>query len=119
MNAPAHISVLLQEAIDGLNIQPGGIYLDGTFGRGGHSRVVLSQLGPAGRLFAIDRDPSAIAAAAADGNRDITISRVIAHLYGRKKTVHVDVNYLTVFYLLHHDALLLFLLGKRKKMVCF
>lgn len=66
MTQPAHISVLLTETIEGLAIRPDGIYVDGTFGRGGHSRVVLSQLGPAGRLFAIDRDPSAIAAAAAD-----------------------------------------------------
>jgi 16S rRNA (cytosine1402-N4)-methyltransferase len=66
MSQPAHISVLLNETIEGLAIRPDGIYIDGTFGRGGHSRVVLSQLGPQGRLFAIDRDPSAIAAAAAD-----------------------------------------------------
>jgi 16S rRNA (cytosine1402-N4)-methyltransferase len=59
----AHISVLLQETIDGLAIKADGIYMDGTFGRGGHSRVVLSQLGAQGRLFAIDRDPAAIAAA--------------------------------------------------------
>lgn len=66
MSQPAHISVLLTETIEGLAIRPDGIYVDGTFGRGGHSRVVLSQLGPHGRLFAIDRDPAAIAAAAAD-----------------------------------------------------
>ncbi len=60
----AHISVLLQETIDGLAIKADGVYIDGTFGRGGHSRVVLSHLGTQGRLFAIDRDPSAIAAAA-------------------------------------------------------
>lgn len=59
----AHISVLLHETIDGLAIKADGIYIDGTFGRGGHSRVVLSHLGAQGRLFAIDRDPSAIAAA--------------------------------------------------------
>ncbi len=64
MTSPAHISVLLQETIEGLNIRPDGIYLDGTFGRGGHSRVILSQLNAQGRLFAIDRDPQAIAAAA-------------------------------------------------------
>ena len=61
----AHISVLLQETIDGLAIRPDGIYVDGTFGRGGHSRQILSQLGPNGRLYAIDRDPAAIAAASA------------------------------------------------------
>jgi len=59
----AHQSVLLQEAIDGLNIRPDGIYVDGTFGRGGHSRQILARLGSDGRLIAIDRDPQAIAAA--------------------------------------------------------
>lgn len=61
----AHQSVLLQEAIDGLNIRPDGIYVDGTFGRGGHSRQILARLGNHGRLIAIDRDPQAIAAAQA------------------------------------------------------
>lgn len=60
-----HTSVLLDEAVNGLNIRPDGIYIDGTFGRGGHSRLILSQLGEQGRLLAIDRDPQAIAAAAA------------------------------------------------------
>lgn len=63
MNAPAHISVLLNETLDGLAIKPDGCYLDGTFGRGGHSRAILQRLGPNGRLYAIDRDPTAIAAA--------------------------------------------------------
>ncbi|ATG75223.1 16S rRNA (cytosine(1402)-N(4))-methyltransferase RsmH [Zobellella denitrificans] len=56
----AHITVLLDEAVAGLNIRPDGVYVDGTFGRGGHSRHILSQLGPNGRLLAIDRDPQAI-----------------------------------------------------------
>lgn len=60
-----HTTVLLDEAVNGLNIRPDGIYIDGTFGRGGHSRLILSQLGPEGRLIAIDRDPQAIAAAQA------------------------------------------------------
>jgi len=59
-----HTTVLLDEAVNGLNIKSDGIYLDGTFGRGGHSRLILSQLGEHGRLYAIDRDPQAIAAAA-------------------------------------------------------
>ncbi|WP_333607259.1 16S rRNA (cytosine(1402)-N(4))-methyltransferase RsmH [Arsukibacterium sp.] len=63
MNSSAHISVLLQEALDGLAIKADGHYLDATFGRGGHSTAILKQLGPHGRLFAIDRDPAAIAAA--------------------------------------------------------
>ncbi|WP_417763741.1 16S rRNA (cytosine(1402)-N(4))-methyltransferase RsmH [Shewanella sp.] len=61
----AHLSVLLNEAVEGLNIRPDGIYVDGTFGRGGHSRQVLSRLGEHGRLIAIDRDPQAIEAAKA------------------------------------------------------
>ncbi|MBZ6391435.1 MAG: 16S rRNA (cytosine(1402)-N(4))-methyltransferase RsmH [Pantoea dispersa] len=59
-----HTTVLLDEAVNGLNIREDGIYIDGTFGRGGHSRLILSQLGAHGQLLAIDRDPQAIAAAA-------------------------------------------------------
>jgi len=51
-----HITVLLNEAVDGLNIKTDGIYLDGTFGRGGHSKLILQKLGKNGRLIAIDRD---------------------------------------------------------------
>lgn len=58
-----HISVLLHESIEGLAIKPDGIYIDGTFGRGGHSRTILSHLGENGRLYSIDRDPQAIAEA--------------------------------------------------------
>ena len=59
----SHVTVMLNEAVDALAIRPDGIYLDGTFGRGGHSRLILSRLGPQGRLLAIDRDPLAIAEA--------------------------------------------------------
>ncbi|MGL4859942.1 MAG: 16S rRNA (cytosine(1402)-N(4))-methyltransferase RsmH [Enterobacteriaceae bacterium] len=62
-SAYKHTAVLLDEAVQGLNIRKEGIYLDGTFGRGGHSRHILAQLGPEGRLLAIDRDPQAIATA--------------------------------------------------------
>lgn len=58
-----HIPVMLDEAVEGLAVQAGGRYLDGTFGRGGHARAVLSRLGPAGRLLLMDRDPQAIAEA--------------------------------------------------------
>ncbi len=58
----AHLSVLLKETVDGLNIKPDGVYIDGTFGRGGHSGLILSQLGADGRLIAIDRDPQAVEA---------------------------------------------------------
>lgn len=60
---PAHFTVLLNEAVEGLSLKPNGIYIDGTFGRGGHSRKILSELGEQGRLIAIDRDPEAILAA--------------------------------------------------------
>ena len=56
----AHQSVLLRETIEGLAIKADGIYIDGTFGRGGHSRAILQQLSAAGRLIAIDKDPEAI-----------------------------------------------------------
>ncbi|WP_148713974.1 16S rRNA (cytosine(1402)-N(4))-methyltransferase RsmH [Chitinolyticbacter meiyuanensis] len=59
-----HKTVLLHEAVDALAIQPEGTYVDGTFGRGGHSRLILSQLGEQGRLIAFDKDPAAIAEAA-------------------------------------------------------
>ncbi|WMN61239.1 16S rRNA (cytosine(1402)-N(4))-methyltransferase RsmH [Pseudoalteromonas xiamenensis] len=58
-----HISVLMDETIDALDIKPDGIYVDGTFGRGGHSGQILARLGDKGRLQAIDQDPTAIAAA--------------------------------------------------------
>lgn len=58
-----HITVLLEEAVAGLAIKENGIYVDGTFGRGGHSRHILKHLGIDGRLIAVDRDPRAIEAA--------------------------------------------------------
>lgn len=54
-----HDPVLLQESIDGLNIKPDGVYVDVTFGGGGHSSVILQQLGPNGRLYAFDQDKDA------------------------------------------------------------
>jgi 16S rRNA (cytosine1402-N4)-methyltransferase len=56
-----HIPVLLTEVIDALSIQPNGIYVDCTFGGGGHARAILDKLGPAGRLVAFDQDSDAIA----------------------------------------------------------
>ncbi len=60
-----HVSVLLHESVDALAIRPAGTYVDATFGRGGHARAVLQRLGPDGRLIAFDKDPQAIAHAAA------------------------------------------------------
>ena len=61
---PPHFSVLYQETLDGLNLQPGGHYLDGTLGAGGHSFGILSGTGPDGRLLGLDADPVALNLAA-------------------------------------------------------
>lgn len=55
-----HVTVLLHEAVEALAIKPDGIYVDGTFGRGGHSRLILSRLSERGRLIAFDKDPVAV-----------------------------------------------------------
>jgi 16S rRNA (cytosine1402-N4)-methyltransferase len=59
----SHDTVLLHEAVEGLQLKSDGVYVDGTFGRGGHSRLILQKLETAGRLIALDKDPMAIAAA--------------------------------------------------------
>ena len=65
MSADTHAPVMLEEAVEALQVRPDGCYVDCTFGRGGHSRAILARLGPAGRVYAMDRDPQAIAAGAA------------------------------------------------------
>jgi 16S rRNA (cytosine1402-N4)-methyltransferase len=65
MSDAAHVPVLLEEAVAALAIEPGGTYVDGTFGRGGHARRILAALGPRGRLVGLDRDPAAEPAASA------------------------------------------------------
>lgn len=70
---PDHISVLLNESIEALNIQPTGCYIDGTFGRGGHTRALLSKLGPTGQVLAMDRDPEAIEAGQAIDDDRLTL----------------------------------------------
>ena len=64
-----HTTVLLNEAVDALVTDPAGIYVDATFGRGGHSRLLLSRLAEQGRLLAIDRDPDAVTAATSGATR--------------------------------------------------
>ncbi len=77
-----HETVLLHEAVEALQLKPDGIYVDGTFGRGGHSRLILQQLDAAGRLIALDKDPAAVAA-----------GQVISDL--RFSMVHSSYAYLT------------------------
>ena len=71
-----HTTVLLHEAVEALNIRPDGVYVDGTFGRGGHSRLILSRLGTAGRLVVFDKDPQAIEVAQALAAEDGRVSVV-------------------------------------------
>ncbi|CAG1004027.1 Ribosomal RNA small subunit methyltransferase H [Rhodocyclaceae bacterium] len=73
VGAAAHVSVLLREAVEALAVRPEGCYVDGTFGRGGHSREILARLGERGRLVALDRDPEAIAAGAAIRDGRLTL----------------------------------------------
>ncbi|WWO99376.1 MAG: 16S rRNA (cytosine(1402)-N(4))-methyltransferase RsmH [Candidatus Dasytiphilus stammeri] len=68
-----HKSVLVDVIVNALNIKSNGIYFDGTFGRGGHSRLILSHLSSKGQLYAIDRDPIAVAAAASIRDPRFTI----------------------------------------------
>jgi 16S rRNA (cytosine1402-N4)-methyltransferase len=68
-----HTPVLLHEAVDGLDVRGSGVYVDCTFGRGGHSRLILARLGPGGRLIALDRDPEAVTAAGAIDDPRFTI----------------------------------------------
>jgi 16S rRNA (cytosine1402-N4)-methyltransferase len=78
-----HITVLLDEAVDGLAVRADGCYLDGTFGRGGHSRLILERLGPGGQLLGFDKDPLAIATGnelAAEDGRFVVVQRSFAEL---------------------------------------
>ncbi|MBS1145229.1 MAG: methyltransferase, partial [Proteobacteria bacterium] len=77
----AHVTVLLEEAVGALAIKADGTYVDATFGRGGHSRRILSFLNEKGRLVAVDRDPQAIAAGAAiNDSRFLLVHRAFGEL---------------------------------------
>lgn len=74
MSQSLHQTVLLNEAVEALTVNDGGHYLDATFGRGGHSQLILSQLGAQGRLSVVDCDPEAIAVAQAMQQSDDRLS---------------------------------------------
>ncbi|TPW12401.1 MAG: 16S rRNA (cytosine1402-N4)-methyltransferase, partial [Halothiobacillaceae bacterium] len=74
-----HQPVMLTEVLFGLNVQPEGIYIDGTFGRGGHSKAIVDLLGDAGQLYVMDKDPEAITVAQSQFAQD-----------GRVKVVHAS-----------------------------
>jgi 16S rRNA (cytosine1402-N4)-methyltransferase len=73
MPAALHVPVMLNEAVEALVTRPDGIYVDGTFGRGGHTRAVLALLAPSARVVAFDKDPSAIAAAREVADARLTV----------------------------------------------
>lgn len=78
-----HVTVLLDEAVAALAVCADGYYVDGTFGRGGHSRLLLQQMGPGGHLLGFDKDPQAIAtgqALAAEDGRFVVVQRSFAEL---------------------------------------
>ena len=68
-----HVPVLLVEAVDALNVKSDGVYVDATFGRGGHAQVILARLGKQGRLIVFDKDPLAIATARAISDTRLTV----------------------------------------------
>jgi len=75
----SHVTVLLDEAIEALVTRPGGIYVDGTFGRGGHARALLSRLAANARVIAFDKDPEAVAAASQGAERVDDLRFEIVH----------------------------------------
>lgn len=89
-----HVPVLLAESLAGLALRDDGVYVDGTFGRGGHSRAMLEALGPRGRLVAIDRDPAAEAAAGFIADARFTFCRAwfsqLPEMLASLRISHVD-----------------------------
>jgi len=90
-----HTTVLLHEAIDAVFTDPDGIYADGTYGRGGHSRALLARLSPQGRLVAFDKDPQAVQAAATGPDRIDDPRFAIAHASFAQMSEQLDARGIT------------------------
>jgi len=88
MNADQHQPVLLNEAISALRIKADGVYLDCTFGRGGHSRAILARLNEQGRLLALDKDPQAVAAGSRELGGDSRLTLVQASYAELDRWIH-------------------------------
>jgi len=87
MSSNEHVPVLLGPVLEGLNIRENGVYVDGTFGRGGHSSAILGSLGDTGRLIAIDRDPQAIASAPRALTEDSRFELIRSEIADLEKTM--------------------------------
>ncbi|HRA24572.1 MAG TPA: 16S rRNA (cytosine(1402)-N(4))-methyltransferase, partial [Usitatibacteraceae bacterium] len=85
MSEVAHVPVLPEEAVAALRVRADGIYVDGTFGRGGHSAAILALLGVRGRLLAFDQDPAALAAGAIADRR-------LELIHGRFSTMKAELG---------------------------
>ena len=99
-----HKPVLLDETIKALNIQPDGFYIDGTFGRGGHSREIIKRLSSKGRLLAFDKDPDAVMSIGSDliqDDRFEIIKGSFTMLMKNKKKLlkNIKTNYLKLKFL--------------------
>ena len=90
----SHTTVLLAEAVDALITDPEGIYVDGTFGRGGHSRSILANLSDHGRLWGIDKDPEAIDVGRALTEQD---ERFAIYHYFNSICLHNFVEFVDIF----------------------
>jgi 16S rRNA (cytosine1402-N4)-methyltransferase len=87
-NFNLHIPVLLQQTVQALDIKPNGLYIDATFGRGGHSKLILQQLGHSGRLLVIDQDPIAVQHAQELANQDARVIVCQGNFKDLKSMVH-------------------------------
>jgi len=92
MKSSKHYSVLLQESVDALVTDPDGTYVDGTFGRGGHSRAILAQLSEKGRLIAFDKDPEAVAVASELSQEDGRF-RVVHESFAKMGELEAEVGH--------------------------